>query len=496
MPRAYRLIVLGLRPFVRAFFRRVEVTGLENIPATGGGVVVSWHPNAIVDGFVILTQFPRHIVFGARHGLFRWPLLGTLLRKLGTVPVYRRQDRGPDDSERKEANRRSLDALAQAVANGSFAALFPEGLSHDEPYPRELKTGAARLYYRACQLTPDAGVRPVIIPVGLHYDEKGVFGSSALVAFQPPLKLDPELARPPSPSAPLEEVKQQQRRLTNELERVLHDVVHATESWELHHLLHRGRKLVRAERAHRANRTLVRPDMVERQRAFARLWAGYKARMRTHPDEVERLLARVEEYDQDLRALGIRDHELDRSPPLRSYWLAGILVFQVILVYLVLPPILLVGIVANLPTALAILALSKGASSGYKDEASVKLLVGAIAFPLTWLAIALMVAWGQTRLAAMYPRIPEAPVLTGVLAFVLSGVGGAVAVQYQRLVKATLRAIRVRLTRARRSGTIRRLRGERAELHDWMMRLAEGLELPGTVSPDGRVVASRQTQQP
>ena len=36
---------------------------------------------------------------------------------------------------------------------------------------------------------------PIILPVGLHYDEKTLFGSNALVAFHPPLVLDPELAR-------------------------------------------------------------------------------------------------------------------------------------------------------------------------------------------------------------------------------------------------------------------------------------------------------------
>ncbi len=494
MALAYRQTVRALSLLNRLFFRRIETTGLEHIPATGGGIVVSWHPNAIVDGILILTHFPRRIVFGARHGLFRWPILGWVMRQLGTVPIYRRQDVAPGegDSVRPAANTQSLDALARAVADGALAALFPEGASHDEPYPQELKTGAARLFYRATELTSETGVKPVIIPVGLHYDKKGVFGSNALVAFHAPLELDPELAEPPAPDASFEEARKKYRRLTDELERALHEVVHATESWELHHLLHRGRKLIRAERASRVGASLDRPDMAERQLGFARLWAGYRALRKTHPREVDALLSRVGDYDQDLRAFGLHDHELDGNPRLRSHWVAAVLLLQVILVYLLLPPILLVGFVANVPTALLVTAVSKGASRAYKDEATVKLLLGAVAFPLTWLVIAVLAGAGVAALHTIYPRIPNAPFLTGVVAFVLSALGGLVVVHYQRLVQETLRAIRVRFTRARRTDAIRELREERSELYDGMIGLSKGLELPGTLARDGRVLKEKK----
>ena len=128
-------------------------------------------------------------------------------------------------------------------------------------------------------------------------------------------------------------------------------------------------------------------------------------------------------------------------------------------------------------------------SKAYKDEASFKVLVGALLFPLTWLLVAVLVGWGQTLLHAAYPAIPEAPLLSGVLAFILSAVGGAVALQYLRLARETARAIRVRLTRSRRTRSIERLRRERAEIHERVMELAEGLDLPGTVGADGRIRA-------
>ncbi|TDI36757.1 MAG: hypothetical protein E2P02_24305 [Acidobacteria bacterium] len=482
---AYRVAVSFVRWLLRIFFHRVEVTGLANIPEDGGGLVVSWHPNAIIDGGLVLAHFPRQIVLGARHGLFAWPVLGPLMRALEIVPVYRRQDfAGSDEEMRREANRKSLDVLAEAIAGGKFAALFPEGDSHDEPFPKELKTGAARLYYRARELTPENAPPPVIIPIGLHYDQKRLLGSSVLVAIHPPLELDEAL----SANATGEAKREQYRRLTQELERVLHQVVHATESWQQHHAMHRGRKLLRAERAHRAGASPPRPDMKERVLAFSRMWTGYNALMGTQPKEIEQLFARVREYDENMRELGLHDHELDSSPRLASPWLGAILVLQMMLVYLLLPPILILGYIVNMPTALAVLLISKKAARKQKDEASLKLVAGAIAFPVTWFVVAVLVALGNRLLEPIYPAIPGSPLLTGVTAFFLSAASAYLVLNYQRLARQTLRSIRVRLTRYRRKAALEQLRMERRELYDAFTKLSEGLALPGRLEPDGRVV--------
>ncbi len=490
-PPAYRLVAFIFRCLIRIFFRQVRVTGLRHVPATGGGLLVAWHPNALVDPGLIQTHFPHHIVFGARHGLFKLPLIGALMRAVGTVPIYRRRDAGPEggEAERRAANRRSLDALARAVAGGSYAALFPEGHSHDHPDVQELKAGAASLFYRASDLTPVGQPPPVILPVGLHYNEKGVFGSNALVAFHPPLELAPDLARPPAPDASKQERREQYKRLTDELDRVLHETVYGTASWELHHRMHRARKLVRAERAARAGAALDKPDIEERVLGFARFWKGYNERQQTHPEETEALFERIARYDEDLEALHLEDHELGRSLHLGSLRKPAKLLLQAVLVYLLLPSLVLIGVLVNLPAALLLLGLAKLASKAYKDEASFKMIVGAVLFPLTWLAAAMLVAWGQSLLHAAYPTVPDAPLLSGAVAFVLSGLGGTVTLIYARLVRVTARALRVRLTRARSEASIRRLRRERSEIFDAVMQLASGLELPGTVADDGRIVA-------
>lgn len=493
-PRAYRFVRAAVRVISGCFFRRVEVTGLEHVPPSGGLIVVSWHPNGLVDPALILASLPRQIVFGARHGLFRWPGLGWLLRQVGTVPIYRAVDNkgtaaGNDgaDAARRAGNQKSLDALSERLARGLASSLFPEGVSHDEPRPVELKTGVARLHDRALALAPPGSPPPRILPVGLHYDQKDVFRSDALVAFHPPIELPPSLATPPPPDASEEQLRERWRAITDEVERVLHDVVLATEDWSVHHLLHRGRSLLRAERAARAGRTPAAPTIVEKTLGFARLRTGYFARRASDPERTAELRRRVERYDQELRALALEDHELDRDPRLYSRWLPIILFLQAVLVYLLLPPILVVGTLVNLPTALALALVAKVAAAKKKDVATILMLVGAPAFLVTWVVAGVLAARAHALLHAAFPTIPDTPILAGVVVALLGAVGGAVAVRYRRVARETAHAVRARLTRRSRADAIVRLKAERGVLAEAMEELGSGLALPGVIASDGRV---------
>lgn len=476
--RAYPWIQLLLRAAVNLFFRRVEVAGLRNVPREGGGLVVSWHPNGLVDPGLILTQCPRPVVFGARHGLFSYPLLGALLREVGTVPIYRAIDAGGDASHqsRRAANRKSLEALAECVAEGSLSALFPEGISHDEPGLQELRSGAARLYYRARQLAGE-GPPPAILLVGLHYDDKQMFRSSALVTFHSPLSLPAELDVTPEGDVDSEPVRELSQRLTAHMEQALREAVHATDSWVLHDLMHRTRRLLRAERAHRAGIEPDRTTIGERVLGFSEVRSGYQAAMQRDPLRVEALQRRVLQYDADLRVLRLEDYDLDAPPSLGSKWLVLLLALQIVGVFLLLPPLVVLGYLINLPTALALIGIAKLAARKKKDEATVKLVAGTIAFPLTWIAAGVLAGIGHHQLHLGFPRIPDAPWLAGVTMATLGAVGGAAALRYLSVAKETARAVRVRLTRRGAVRSVARLRRERGKIFDELVELVEIVEV-------------------
>jgi 1-acyl-sn-glycerol-3-phosphate acyltransferase len=493
---AYRRLRWLVRVLVRIFFQRVEVAGLENIPRDRGGILVAWHPNGLVDPALILSAFPFPVVFGARSGLFRMPLLGRLIAALGTVPIYRPQDAGTElgesvaaDEERRRRNDASLDALAVRIAEGSFSALFPEGLSHDAPKLQQLKTGAARLYYRARSLTPPGRLTPLIVPVGLHYDQKRVFRSGALVVFHPPLQLPPELEVSPAPSEHPDRLRDLARDLTTRMESELRTVVLETESWEVHQLLHRARKLIRAERAARAGVRPAAPSMEEKVLGLARVWHAYQERAAARPAEVAALRKRMERYHRDLEALGVEDHELDRPPPVFRPWLWVILLSQLLSVFLLLPPFLLAGYVINLPTAWLLARWAEAPAREGKDVASYKLIGGTLMFPVTWALWSWFVGWGSAhpRTRALLPWLPHEPFLAAGAMLLIAIVGAILMLVYAELARATWRAVRVRLTRGLRARAFLRLRLERARLCDALLAMADGLELPGTVWPDGTI---------
>jgi 1-acyl-sn-glycerol-3-phosphate acyltransferase len=476
-----------VRFLVGLFFRRVEVTGVEHVPETGGGILIAWHPNGLVDPALIISCFPGRVVFGARHGLFKWPVVGRLMRALGTVPIFRASDlKEADDETRRKGNRQSLDAMAQAVCDGGFAALFPEGVSHDDPFLQELKTGAARLYYRAKQLCDESGVPPVIVPVGLHYDNKTAFRSDALVEFHAPLELPRELLAP-IPEGDDEALRARSGELMQVLEPVLQEVTHATESWELNQLMNRVRSLMRAERAKKAGVSLKAPDMVERTLGMARVWKAYYMRLQTEPDRVQALLDRVSAYDQALLEVKLEDDDLDKPPPIESKWLPVILAAQAAFVFLVFPPILVLGSLINAGPYFLTNLISRAASKQYKDTATVKLLAGLVLFPLAWLTAALLVGLGQIELHESFAGIPRAPWAAGITTFLIGAFGGALALVYLELVRRTWTSIKIRAKRQWGSTIIRQLSDERAALYEAIEEIREGLDLPGDVLADGRV---------
>ena len=444
--------------------------GRRHVPTDRGGLLVAWHPNGVVDPAVILARCPGRLVFGARDGLLKWPLLGALMRGLGTVPIYRAQDDSGEGGEeaRREANRRSLEALATEAAAGSFTALFPEGQSHDLAHPTEIRTGAARLYGQALALAAAAGAPvPALLPVGLHYDDKATFRSRVLVVFHAPLDVPADL-RARLAAGDREAVQE----LTDDIETALDRTALAADDWTLVQTMHRARTLMRAEAAIRTDRRVGRDSPAGRALGAAQIWRAYHARLATHPAEVDALLADVRAYDRGLRALGLTDANLDRPPRVRPA-LAALLTAAFVLAV----PLLALGFAVNGPPHRLLKVIARRFSKARKDTATVKLLVGLVLYPAAWAVAGGLAAVAEARLDAL----PVSPLAAGLLVAVLSALGAVAALWFSERWAEALRAVRVRLTRSRRREALVRLREARTGLHDRLVALREGLDLPASV---------------
>ena len=134
-----RIICALLKFALRVYFRRIEVVGLDNVPRDAPVIFVLNHPNALVDPVFLLCLAPRRVSFVAKATLFRMPIISYLVRALDSLPAYRRQDEGEDASRNLE----TFTAARRLLARGGTIGICPEGVSHNEPRLKRLKTGAA-----------------------------------------------------------------------------------------------------------------------------------------------------------------------------------------------------------------------------------------------------------------------------------------------------------------------------------------------------------------
>jgi 1-acyl-sn-glycerol-3-phosphate acyltransferase len=353
-----RLVTALCAIVLRVFFRRIEIAGQENIPASGGVIFAVNHPNGLVDPLFLLCYAPRPVSFLAKAPLFRYPLIGWLVRQLETIPVYRRQDNVAGSNDETFSRARAI-----VVKSGSIA-IFPEGTTHSDSKLRELKTGAARIAL-------GCGCPLKIVPTGIYYTAKQTFRSSALMYFGAPIDVAPV---PPGANGEPDPIAVEQ--LTDEIERALNDVTLQADTNAALELI------ARAEKVFTGGATTL-ADEFELRRRFV---AGYSYLREHDPIRLERLSAEVAQIDAEV--VEAQQHRLS------SLWL------------LILLPIALLGAIIQWPTYRLIGVLANRFSRGEDEVVATIKCIGALVFyPLTWFAIAALVATRAGLVAALLTLI-------------------------------------------------------------------------------------------
>ena len=244
----YRLVRTIVSVALGMFYRLEVISRVDDL--AGPVMFVGNHQNSLIDPAMVFMITNRQVTFLAREPLFRVPVMGWILRGLGALKVYRKQDH-PGLMEKNEG---TLDAAAGALIAGKAITIFPEGKSHSEPQLSDIKTGCARIALKAVR----GGQALRIIPIGLTYAQKHLFRSKVHVEVGEPILVQ-------SVGAGLAGDAEQAwvRDLTSRVGEAIRNVTINLETWEDLNLIETADRLF-------ALRNGFREKDPERLRMFAR----------------------------------------------------------------------------------------------------------------------------------------------------------------------------------------------------------------------------------
>jgi 1-acyl-sn-glycerol-3-phosphate acyltransferase len=118
--------------YFRIFFRlfcRWEVYNPEHVPLTGPAILASNHAS-FLDPPLVGAAAPREINYLARETLFRFPVVGSILKSVNAVPV-----------DREGGGAAGLRAIFDRLMNGGAIILFPEGTRSPDGNLQKAKSG-------------------------------------------------------------------------------------------------------------------------------------------------------------------------------------------------------------------------------------------------------------------------------------------------------------------------------------------------------------------
>jgi len=116
---------------------RYRARGVENVPASGGALLVINHQSSL-DPFLAGLPLNRPVSYLARDSLFRLPFIGWVLRNTYVMPI-----------SREAASPGTIRETVSRLERGFLCGIFPEGTRSYDGEVRKFKPGFIALVRRA-----------------------------------------------------------------------------------------------------------------------------------------------------------------------------------------------------------------------------------------------------------------------------------------------------------------------------------------------------------
>jgi|SRR5688572_11284833 len=166
--------------FLRLYFRKTIISGLDKVPADGPLILASNHPSAFLEASILSTVMKRPIHFLVRgdmfHPRFRW-----LFDWTKQIPIYRQKD--GITNLRKNAS--SFDLTYKKLGEGESVLIFPEAKTILEKKMRPIQRGTAHLAFGTLPYIKN-GETLMVQPVGVNFTEPRLPGTDVVIKFGEP----------------------------------------------------------------------------------------------------------------------------------------------------------------------------------------------------------------------------------------------------------------------------------------------------------------------
>lgn len=274
-------------------YRKIEVTGKENIPTDGAVIIAPNHCNTLMDALVILQAFKDESVFGARADIFNKPFIAKIMTFVRILPMVRQRDGLRNVLKNNETQEIIVDTLENKVR----FCMYPEGRHRPAHSLQTLGKGTFRAALAANSKFGDK--MPVyIVPTGIEYGDYFRYRSTCLITFGEAINVT-EFVKGLNVENEVQMIEPLRKELASRMSKLItfiKDDEQLYKKWALTKMLAADKGLRYGD----FGRSLHKGMLANRE-----IVAEIEKACENKPEEMENLLEKVAEFDKKRRKKGI-----------------------------------------------------------------------------------------------------------------------------------------------------------------------------------------------